>query len=782
MREGKQILRLLLMSLFNKIRLLLLLIPFAGLSQNNCNISLHGQALDEVTGKPLPFASIYLEDIQKGTSADADGYFAFDGLCPDTTHIRISHVSCEPLRQYLIIRKDTILNLYLHHHEELMDEVLVHGRHSDQTIENSGTIDKDLISQRSNQDLSKVIEEITGVSTLNTGSGISKPIIHGLYGNRIALLNNGVAQAGQQWGNDHAPEIDVFSADHISVVKGVGALALPGSSLGGVVLIEPGATSEDPHLHGSTNHVYQTNGRGYTVNLELEQGGLEKAIRFNGSLKKGGDLHTPDYFLNNTGKEEANASLFFEFGKSKAWQKKLYASTFNSTIGILRGAHIGNLTDLLLSFERETPFFTEEFFSYEIEAPRQRVHHHLAKLEAENAWAGNQKVTLTYAAQLNQREEFDVRRSGRSDTPALSLIQFNQQASALYERNFSKGLLLRTGLNGAYTDNTNQPETGILPLIPDFNRFDEEAFLIIQNEKAKLLTEIGGRLSLNQLHVVTISRDLPRRIERFNHQFSNINLAGGLAYSPSRVLKLSVNGGYVERAPAVNELYSFGLHQGVSSLEVGNQNLEKEKSLKTTASLDINWNDKLFLQLLGYAQSIRNYIYLKPAPEPELTIRGAFPLFNYDQTDAFLRGFDALLSLEPVESVRLVSKLSLLKGTDQSNGIPLVFMAPNNFSNEISLSLPDGQRLKNSRISGRLKSVFEQKNYIEGLDFVNPPPTYHFFEIEFHTALSTEKNAFHFSIRGENLLDVSYRDYLNRQRYFADELGRNLTFRVQWEF
>ena len=51
---------------------------------------------------------------------------------------------------------------------------------------------------------------------LRNGSGISKPVIHGLFGNRVTILNNGITQSGQQWGNDHAPEIDPFVADHLS--------------------------------------------------------------------------------------------------------------------------------------------------------------------------------------------------------------------------------------------------------------------------------------------------------------------------------------------------------------------------------------------------------------------------------------------------------------------------------------------------------------------------------------------------------------------------------------
>ena len=59
-----------------------------------------------------------------------------------------------------------------------------------------------------------------------------------------------------------------------------------------------------------------------------------------------------------------------------------YASTFNTKLGILRGSHIGNTTDLDLALEKDIPFFTEENFSYNIEAPKQQVSHHLSKIKA----------------------------------------------------------------------------------------------------------------------------------------------------------------------------------------------------------------------------------------------------------------------------------------------------------------------------------------------------------------------------------------------------------------
>ncbi len=764
----------------NKILLLFFLLPLIGKGQN-CTISIHGRALDEITKAPLPFANIYLENGKIGVIADEEGYFAFDNLCADTTHIRISHVSCEPLRVFLAYKKDTVLTLFLHHHEELMDEILVHGKSTDQSIQNSGTLDKDVINQRSDQNLADAISEISGVSVLHTGAGISKPVIHGLYGNRIGLLNNGVAQAGQQWGNDHAPEIDVFSADHISVIKGVSSLAYAGNSLGGLVLIEPGEIGNDPHIHGTTNYIYETNGKGHTANLSLEKGGDSKSMRVTGTLKNTGDRNTPDYFLNNTGKREENASLQLELDKNKTWNKSFYFSSFNATIGILRGAHIGNLTDLAQSFKREIPFFTEEEFSREIEAPKQRVNHQLLKVSLRRK-SGQQIIDADYSIQLNDRKEFDVRRSGRSDTPALSLRQLSQQTNLRFQKSFVNGSFLQSGLTGNYTDNTNQPETGILPLIPDYNQFDESAFIIFQKEDDKLLYEIGGRLNLSQLNVVTITRELPREIERFSHQFSNTSVSAGLKYNLNSAITLNANLGYVQRPPAINELYSFGLHQGVSSIEIGNNQLLKENSLKSTLSTDFKLKDKLFIQALFYTQFINDYIYLQPNPVPDLTIRGAFPVFEYNQTNARLLGLDALLSYEPIEKIRYIGKLSLLKGDDLSNGLPLVYMPSNNIQNDFSYSFSDFGVFNNTQVSMQWKTFFEQKNYVEGQDFVAPPPTYSLLSASVHTAINLHKNALHFSVKIDNLLDTAYRDYLNRQRYFSDELGRNISFRVNWEF
>jgi iron complex outermembrane receptor protein len=620
------------------------------------------------------------------------------------------------------------------------------------------------------------------VSQLKTGSGISKPVIHGLYGNRVALLNNGIAQGGQQWGNDHAPEVDAYSADHISVIKGVSSLAYAGQSLGGVVLIEPEETTEDPHFHGGLNYIYQTNGKGSTMNAKLEKGGASGAFWVKGTLKYHGDLHTPDYFLTNTGKREQDLAALLEIDKQKNWTKSLYFSTFNTHLGILRGAHIGNLTDLNSAIGREIPFFTSDSFSYTINSPSQKVNHHLIKLSTIGKLSKERIVHVNYGFQLNSRREFDVRRGGRSDEPALSLKQYTQQLDFSFEKSMAAGGYLKTGVLGQYIDNTNLPETGILPLIPDYLNFNEGVFLIYQKEWSKWTAEAGVRGNFAQYRVVSITRTLPREIERNNHSYANYSFSGGLNYIPYRWLRLTGNTGWAGRPPAINELYSFGLHQGVSSIEIGSPDLQVERAFKATLSAEVTFGNRLFAQILGYYQHMNDYIFLQPSAEPELTIRGAFPVFNYNQTDAVIKGLDLLFSFEPSELIRFISKASWLRGDDVRNGLPLVYMPSANLENKIEVNLKGKSIFDHPSVYLQWNTVFEQKHLNPEQDFLPPPPTYHLVEMGISSSFKIDKQNFNAGIQIDNLLNTTYRDYLNRQRYFSAETGRSFNMRVNWQF
>lgn len=748
----------------------------------NCSLSITGNVTDEGTGIPMAYGTVFVEELKNGVASDSLGNFQLTGLCKGEYHLRFNHIGCETKTLFVLLSKDTVININMHHHSELVDEVMVHDHHSQHETAASSTISQDAISEEANKDLSVMLEQMTGVSSIKTGAGVSKPVVHGLSGNRVTILNNGIAQSGQQWGNDHAPEIDPYVAEHISVVKGAGALAYPGGSLGGVVLIEPDEIENDPHLHGNMNYIFQTNGLGHTLNARLQKYDKWAAWRISATAKVIGDRSTPNYYLTNTGKREYNVAVQLEKHFNPRWEMKLYYSLFNTEIAILRGSHIGNLTDLEQAIEREVPFFTEDKFSYTINEPRQTVQHHLLKLESRHVFNEHQSLNLKYGGQVNNRKEFDVRRADRSDLPALSLLQWDQYLEGIYNHFLSHDRQFKTGIQLRITDNTNDSETGILPLIPDYRAYRGGAFFIFQEEKGKLLYELGARYDFNHLQVVAISNSLPRVIERHYHSFHNYSLSSGVRYKVLPQLKLNLNLGHVLRSPEVNELYSAGLHQGVSGIEEGNRNLKSEQSTKLVLSADLNIKRKLFVQLLGYYQYIANYIYLQPEDEFRLTIRGAFPLFTYQQTDATIAGLDALFSYEPIESIRLVAKYSFLQGDDLTNRQPLVYMPSNNLFGSFSYSFKDGERMKNSSISVNGRYIFKQTHLNVDQDLSPVPNGYFLLGANVGTTFEIKNTKLRCSISGENLLNTVYRDYLNRQRYFADEIGWNLNLQLGWTF
>lgn len=761
---------------------LILIFPKLIFSQN-CNITLTGFILDKGTNIPLDYSTIFLENIEEGTVADESGFFEIKNICPAEYHIKVSHIGCHSEEYFIKIEKDTMLKIYLSHHSELLDEVVIHGSQEDNSTEASQTISRADIASEGNKNLSDILENISGVSVLRNGSGISKPVVHGLFGNRVAILNNGITQSGQQWGNDHAPEIDPFVADHLSVVKGASALAYGGNSLGSVVLVETDNIQEDPHLHGEVNYVLETNGWGHTLNSTIEKNGKWAAWRLTGTLKRQGDNRAPNYFLTNTGKQENNFALQVEKQFHPKWETNFYYSLFNTKIGILRGSQIGNLTDLEEAIGKDEPFFTEDEFSYNITFPRQEVTHHLAKAEAKYFLADEKIIKFKYGGQLNNRKEFDLRRGISDDRPALSLSLFSHNMEVAYNGLLGKNIFLKTGIQFEMMDNGNNPGTGVSPLIPNYRSYQTSTFWIMQNDQNKnWLFELGGRYSFKALAVKIFTQTFPKELERLNHRFHNYAFSTGVRWKKNEHFRTNFNIGYLLRAPEVNELYSFGLHQGVSGIEEGNRNMEVEKSLKALLALDFRIKDKLFIQALGYFQNVQNYIFLEPQEEFRLTIRGAFPVFLYQQTNANIAGLDLLLKYELQKNLNFITKYALVRGNDLTNDIGLINIPSDNIFSSITYSFKDRGNWKNNSLSFNGRYVFQQKRITETQDFLLPPDDYFLLGLEVGTNCEWKESNLRILLRAENVLNNTYRDYLNRLRYFADENGINVSLNLNYQF
>lgn len=135
-----------------------------------------------------------------------------------------------------------------------------------------------------------------------------------------------------------------------------------------------------------------------------------------------------------------NISVKFDFAA--------YYSLYSATIGILSASHIGNVNDLNNSINNQTPSVTDDF-TYSIKNPKQKVQHHLAKLNYNYYFKDGQSLAFQYAFQFNNRKEFDLRTGVADSKPALDLNLITHTVNADYKLSFSDWDF-KSGILGLY--------------------------------------------------------------------------------------------------------------------------------------------------------------------------------------------------------------------------------------------------------------------------------------------------------------------------------------------
>ena len=756
--------------------------PFILFAQK-CDIEVKGRVQELNSLDPIPFASIYFKEAKIGAVSDEKGFFEIPPMCQGSFHIAVSHIACKTRDFYLSVRRDTTLLLKIEQDSQIMDELSI----ATTAIENTTTqssmdVDAYEISQYSDKNMANILDNLAGVSTIKNGNNIAKPVVNGLYGDRLILLNNGVAQSGQQWGPDHSPEIDPLSVGKITVIKGVSALAYQGNNLGSAILVAPPKIDLEPHLHGSARYFFESNGVGNGLNLRVQKHHRKFAWSFSVTAKKKGDSRAASHYLTNSGAIEGDFALQTEYSHNTTLKSKLYFSSFNAHLGVLRGAHIGNLADLEEALIKGEPFYTKDHFSYQINAPFQKVNHHLLKWETSFLLNEDHKFNFTHAVQWDLRKEFDVRRAGRSLRPAMSLDQTSNFTELKYNGYLSNNWEVSSGFQSNLINNLNVTGTGILPLIPDYTSNKLGLFILATKKKQQFNFELGGRYDFLDQRVATITRGIVKEIKRYHNKASNIGLAGGVKYIFSNGLNLAYNIGLASRNPGINELYSYGLHQGVSGIEEGDPNLVREDALKNTLSLSGNINSKILFEIMYFDQSVENYIFLNPQNQFRTTIRGSFPVFKYTQTRARILGLDFTSSLLLTEKINASLKASYLKGTDTQNNIPLIYLPSNNLLLSFNYQVPRVGQWNQITYEINNKYIFEQKNILSEQDFARPPKGYNLLGVKISGERQLGANRLNTFLRVDNLFNVSYRDYLNRLRYFADDLGINVIIGLNLNF
>jgi len=794
-----------------------------------CTLELKGSVNDFHDGEPLAFAQFYIQELQKTISSDENGRYSIKGLCPRTYTIIISHYDCETKTIQVAMDKDTTQNILLEHHINTLEQVqVIADVHDDHNGTQASTrIDEQTINEYSGATLGDALATVQGVSALKTGNSVVKPVIHGVYGSRVTIVNDGLRQQDQEWGIEHSPNIDVNSASNIQVIKGATALRYGGDAVGGTIIIEPERVISKDTLKGKVIAQLQSNGRGGSISSSVgnyrKSGWYQQATV---TYKQLGDFEAPDYILSNTGNQTYAANIAagyhrFTYGGSVKY------SFYDSELGILRASHVGNAADLIRSINTGQPTIIRDF-TYQIDPPKQKVQHHGLQLNGYKRFENLGKLQVDYSFQLNNRLEYDIRRGQDAGRAALDLDLQTQTLAAYLIIDALPGTEIELGVDGLNQKNRPNPDTGIRRLIPDYDSNKIGGFASINHRvNDNWLLDAGLRYDYYRIDATKFYLQSRWQGLGYDQQYPQFEIGdqgnqiltnpvfaynllaftAGAKYFAGDHYDFSINLSSANRAPNPSELFSDGLHHALATIELGQLDLNKEQSYKLNlvahavkGAIDVEVNP--------YINRVNNYIQLIPTGL-ETTTRGAFPVYQYQQIDAVLAGIDLGLkwdlftantgasqqvpsTSQVVEKLTLDSRFSYIYGQNRTDDEPLIDMPPPQFSNglvwsngifpNLNLRIANQTLLKQNRFPDNDYEVDvpdDQGNFTTQRVFISESPAaYSLWNVGVSYAFAKAKISFKIN----NLFDTNYRNYLNKQRFYADEVGRDFQLQVIYNF
>ncbi|MCC6448380.1 MAG: TonB-dependent receptor plug domain-containing protein, partial [Chitinophagaceae bacterium] len=384
--------------------------------------------IDSDTKQPIEGVTAFISKGAQMIHSDSNGEIHFKNLCLALYEIELHHLNHKPHKESILITKNKQPKLVLLNcHIDTLKAITILGKKSNfqKEVLMLSKLKADDLFKSQNFSIGKSLEKINGVYNLSTGNHIQKPIIRGLYGNRVLVIHNDIRLEGQQWGSEHAPEVDAMSIKEVELIRGAQSIEYGSDAIGGVIILKPKSIYKITKTNGEIISGFNTNGKGFAQSLMIE-GTLNKmksiTWRMQGDFKKSGNTKTPDYYLKNTGMNEINGSVALGY-QSNDFKLSIHHTFFKSKIGIFSGSHIGNITDLYNAFHASKPVDSSGF-SYQIGMPYQSIIHQTTKAEMIYQLKKFGAIKATFAYQKNNRDEYEkttsTLQSDGSYKPSLS--------------------------------------------------------------------------------------------------------------------------------------------------------------------------------------------------------------------------------------------------------------------------------------------------------------------------------------------------------------------------
>ena len=799
-----------------KLRFVYILLAYILASQNlYAQNKLYGSIKESQTKQGIKAATIYIDNLKLGISADKDGNYKIENIKSGNYLIEISSIGYQNITKRVTVNGDTEANFLLDLSVKELSEVVVTAVSRATELKMSPVIIKPIdvatLNQNSATNLIDALKNVPGVNQITSGAGISKPTIRGLGYNRVISLYNGIRQEGQQWGDEHGIEIDEYAIDRIEIVKGPGSLMYGSDGIAGVLnFISPKA----PTLGSIKSQLisnYQTNNNliGYSFSNSGNKNGFQWLGRISNKFA-GNYQNRLDGKVYNSGFKELNGGLFL--GINKNWgYSHLHVNSFNSTLNMVEGDRDGLGRFVFAKGDgngstEEVSATDADLEGYKIGFPHQEVNH-IRVLSNNNFILKKGSLNIDLGYQNNKRKEFGDVLNPNDKALFFDLTTLNYNIKYNFEEKL--GWETTLGISGMRQNNLNK---GLEFLIPEYSFFDVGGFVLTQKTFNKKLTLAGGlRFDNRNLSARSLLLDDDKPVIKptstseikFNsskNNYSGVSGSVGLAYQINKksTLKFNLSRGF--RAPNIAEIASNGRHEGTFRYEYGTANLKSETSNQIDIAYLVN-TDHVTFELTPFANFISDYIFSEKLSSalggdsiPDLD--NPAPAFKFAQGNATLVGGEIYLDVHPhpFDWLHIENSFSFVRATqnnqpDSTRFLP--FTPAGRYHGELRGQFKKlGKTLNNVYLKFGLDYILDQNNFFKAYATETATPGYTLLSAGMGANLKNKKanNFLSIYISAENLADIAYQSHLSRLKYAplnpangqmgVFNMGRNLSFKL----
>lgn len=517
----------------------------------------------------------------------------------------------------------------------------------DQILAPAKVLSGDELRNKLGASLGDTLSHELGVSASAFGAGASRPIIRGLEGARVKVLQNGMSVSDVSGlSNDHAVASDGPSARQIEILRGPAALLYGSGAIGGLVNVvnDRIPTELEPKPTGEAELRYGSADKSGTASVSVDGSAGAIGLHADGSVRGASDYEIPDHRVLN---DPSSGTGRLPWSFTREHSVGLGASYIQDW------GHIGASVSQL---DHRYGIPTEE--GSQIDQHQTRYD---TDLLVKNPFAAFEsfKFKLGYTdykhAELDLGGEPQTKFSNRS---VESRWELTHQSVAGWHGTF--GLQTEHTRFSALSADNGSPDT-----VPVTQSTSTAAFLVEERDIGPVHMNAGLRVESVERRPVT-GQD-----RSFN--LTSYSVGGLWPFTPGYGLGLTAS--VAERAPATEELYAAGPHDATGTFDIGNADFKKEVSHNIELSLQkttglVRWKANLF------QNQVKNFIYGQITGntyDEDGTPGGDFRERLFSQGDATIRGAEAEVSYNlRGEGLSLRGFADTSRGTlDQGGSLPL---------------------------------------------------------------------------------------------------------------